>query len=99
MLDDFSKRFIHCFLTVWYKPTDKSCYYNLHYLFPRWEVGYQNGYGHEVIAVIDLSLIFFKERYKVRRKLYSQCILFFQKRLIQLNKKEKKHNDRFMNYL
>ena len=98
MLDDLCRRFVHYFLIVWYRPTKKSCYYEIAYHRPRWEVGQENGYSHKVIAIIDLSSIFFKERFRFRRKIYRKFYHFFDKRLNKLNEREKNLNNRYIDH-
>ena len=65
-------------IVIWYIPQKNSYYfrrYNCVYYKP-YEVGYVNGYGHEIVLIIDLVPF---EKVSMKNRLINGAIHFLEK--------------------
>lgn len=88
-------KLVHTYLLVYYAPRQKRYYYELERIKPSRQVGESNGYGHEVVTIICLDELFYREKYRYRRKLYCKFYHFFDNKLKKLDEKEKKYHDKY----
>lgn len=66
-------------LLIYHNPKNNSYYYRKKLnLYTEYEIGYVNGYGHEIVLIIDLGPT---EKIPFRRKIINRLIAFLQKRL------------------
>lgn len=98
MLISLYRKPIPIYVTVYYKPSDKSYYHEIDYVSPRREIGDSNRYGHTVVAIVNLSDIFFKRKYIHIRKIYVKLYHFLEKRLDKLDRKEMDYQRRFIDH-
>ena len=65
-------------IVIWYKPKTRVYYHRLIRGFRgRYEVGYINSYGHEVVDVIDIEFYIEKPRKLYQKKLLNnlRCLI------------------------
>lgn len=66
-------------IVVWYNPNKDSYYYRKYiYYTDRYEIGFKNSYGHEVILIIDLTS---HEKIDKKRVFIKRLIRFLNKKL------------------
>lgn len=66
-------------ILVWYNPNKDSYYYRKYVIVPfEYEIGYKNGYGHEIVLIIDLT-----GHEKIdRKKVFIKRIIRFLNKLV-----------------
>lgn len=63
-------------IIIWYNPNNNSYYYRKKvYLYDRYEIGYKNNYGHEIVLIIDLCC---NEKVSLRKKFIDRMIRFLK---------------------
>lgn len=63
-------------VVVWYNPNNNSYYYRKAiYLYERYQIGYKNGYGHEIVLIIDLTS---NEKISLRKRVIDRLIRFLK---------------------
>ena len=59
-------------VVIWYNPNNNSFYYRKYsFLTNRYEIGFKNNYGHEVVLIIDLTS---HERISLKRRIVDKLI-------------------------
>lgn len=98
MLINIYRKPVQVYVIVYYKPSSKSYYHEIDYHRPRREIGETNGFGHEVVAVVNLSEIFFKRRFVHRRNFYVKLYRFLERQINRIDKKENDYHNRFIDH-
>lgn len=63
-------------VAVYYNPCKNSYYYRKYYNWQsRYDVGFKNGYGHEIILIVDLTS---NEKISFRKKFIDRLIWFLK---------------------
>jgi len=63
-------------IVVWYNPNNNSYYYRKHFnIYNRYDIGYKNGYGHEIVLIIDLCS---NEKISLKRRIIDNMIRFLK---------------------
>lgn len=66
-------------IVVWYNPNKDSYYYRKHIHLPyNHEIGFKNGYGHEIVLIIDLTG---HEKIDRKKVFIKRIIRFLNKRI------------------
>lgn len=63
-------------IAVYYNQNKDSYYYRKYYmLYDRYDVGYKNNYGHEIVLIIDLTS---NEKISLRKRIIDRLIHFLR---------------------